>query len=397
MLEFFRKKHIWPIGLDMAPDGIRMLQLQSADSRLMVRAGAQWKSASPGEHDPFAHQAAAKAVGEILDSGPFHGRRVVASVPMDDIHVRTLRVPEMGPEELLCTIQAKAHEAFDFDLSVSKLLALQAGHVILGDDSCREIILLAVPNYAIRRRQDWLEDLGLKVEHLDVEPLALFRAFRRLRRRNTDRNRISAVAEVSRSGCLVLVAQGRHLLFLKHIARGQDDLTRSAAEQLGLSFEDADQLRRQIMTDYAEQTRDMRMPEPDRALDETRDSIWWTVHDAVRAEADKLVNDIGLCLRYCSTTFGCPQIETLTLTGSGAWDPSLVVLLSDRLGLHCQGAGPLHDVDTSHCPLFGDRRTVLSDWTRCMGLASWAVAQSSHGSPETLLGNELCFGQEELA
>jgi type IV pilus assembly protein PilM len=395
MLDFLHKHRTWPIGLDVGGDGIRMLQLQSGNSRLFVQAGAQWLAGPEGLNVELDRQSATAAVSEILDAGAFDGQKVIASIPMDDVHVRTIRLPEMGPEELACMVQAQAHEVYDFDLSVSKLQALQSGHVISGDDSCREVILLAVPNDAIRRRQDALEALGLRVIHLDLEPMAMFRAFRRLRRRDSDRHLVSAVVEVARTGCVVIVAQGAHILFLKHLPFGEDDLTRATADQLGLTFEDTAQLRRQIMNDYAEHSRGGRMAQPDLAMKQCDDSIWWTVHDAVRAEVDRIVNEIGLCLRYCSTTFGCPKIEHVTLTGTGAWDPSLVLLLGQHFGLKCGAAAPLHDVDTSHCPFFGDRRTVLSDWTHCMGLACWAVAGPGGSVDETLFGGELCFSQQE--
>jgi hypothetical protein len=144
---------------------------------------------------------------------------------------------------------------------------------------------------------------------------------------------------------------------------------------LGLSVSDAAQLRRQLKQEIAvgnggDTAQALRQSQREEH------SLLWTVHDAVRAEADALVLEVGLCLRYCSTTFGCPQIKSATLTGSEACDPTLAYLLSERLGVHARPGRPLQMMERSGCAVFADRRNPMSDWSVCAGLATWMHAPS---------------------
>jgi len=384
MWNILKKARYWPIGLDLSADGIRMLQLQAGESRPVVCAGAQWKPACEDSDEDARQVFAVHAVREILDEGQFVGRRVVTAIGSEDLHICNVRA--CSGEELPFTLLGKAHEAFDFDLSLARLMVFHAGAVVHGGQDEQEYILIAIPTYAIRQRTELLNQMGLAAETIDAEPLALYRAFHRLMRRDTDRGRIITAIHVTGRSTLVVVGQGRRILFVKNIPRGGEHFTRAVAEQLGLSLADAAQLRRHLGDESARQN----SPENptsghNREFD---DSLLWTVHDAVRAEIDALVLDIGLCLRYCSTTFACPEITAAMLSGSEAWDPSLRLGLVEQLGLECDGAWPLRNVDLSQCSIFGDRRGVHSDWTTCMGLASMGEFPVQYDQSGELLSDQ---------
>jgi Tfp pilus assembly PilM family ATPase len=385
MWNMLTKSRPWPIGVDLACDGVRMLQLCRTATGLSVWAGGQWKSSQVASGRAAIEARMADALREIVRSGNFAGRRAVVAIPAEEIEIRNIRVGDVGPEELVCTVMAQAHEAFDFDLSLSRLMAVNAGFTVQGDEAMQEIILLAIPDYAIRRRRDWLEEHGLIVDYVDAEPFALLRSFARFLRRQRDRHRFQTIIGVGYNATQVLVSHGRRVLFIKTIPTGESTLTQAAARHLTLSREDAHLLRRQIMREHAGRQPDHQMfnaASGGRFTPEER--LFWTVHDAVRDEMEKLVLEIGLCLRYCSTTFGCPRIDKVTLCGAGAWDPSLMYLLQERYGLASESAWPMRGIDTGNCPVFGERRGVMSDWAACVGLACWGKSRSGMGNIESL-------------
>ncbi len=370
MWNILKRTKPWPIGLAIAHDGIRMLQLHSSDGRLAVLAGAQWLTGQTGE-------GAVNAVREVLREGNFEGKGVVSSIGNDEIHLRSIRLPIMSQEELHKSIASKASDMFGFDVSLSQLQVLGSAPVIMGDESCQEVIVAAVPNYAIRRRRELLEKMGLTGIAIEIEPLAVFRGFHRLLRRGSDKHALNVLVNVSPTSTLVLVAHGADILFIKNIERGGQQLSQAASEQLGLSIEDAQQLRQQLKMDLLQRTRSLGQVQPVPEGREKQNPVFWSVYDAVRTEADALVLEIGLCLRYCSTTFGCEALRKITMTGQEAWDPSLLHLLGERLGLRCEIVQPFRDIDVSKSRIFRDRRGMLTDWTTCIGLASWAESSET--------------------
>ncbi|MBN1943678.1 MAG: hypothetical protein JW849_10340 [Phycisphaerae bacterium] len=365
----------WPIGLDVSTDGIRMLQFHQPEGRLAVRAGAQWKP-SHAREEGLSPDAAARAIREVMSEGGFAGREVVSALDSSDLRIETLRLPEIPIEELPHALLDRTEDLFDLDPSEHFLTALRAGMVVTAGNS-HEWILLAVPHEAYWRRREWLGSMGLTIRALRPEPLALYDAVYHQRRRNIDQQAAHAIIRMGRTSTLVVAAHLQRILLIKNIDYGTDRLTEAAASYLGLAFEEADLLRQQIRNDYALHAHQARMTNLTTSDIGAVNSIIWTVHDALRDEANALVLEIGLCLRHCSNLFGAPKIEQLTLAGEGAWDPSVIHLLRENLAVRCDGAAPFRSVEVSGCPLFSDRRGSMADWTVCAGLAGQPVAPDS--------------------
>ena len=53
-------------------------------------------------------------------------------------------------------------------------------------------------------------------------------------------------------------------------------------------------------------------------------------------------------------------------------------MLGESLGLRSEVARPMQSIDVSECPIFDDRRGVLSDWTNCVGLSLWETGNQKH-------------------
>ena len=369
MLNVWTGSRPWPFGLDVAADGIRMLQFAPAGNKIAVCAGAQWKSHPHLESDEKNIDAAMVAVHEMLDEGGFLGRQTVTSIPASDIRLETMRVPEAPQEELRISLLQHAHELFDIDPSRYHLSVVRSGFVLNAQPPCHEWILMAMPHEICRRRIEWIEAMDLSVFALQPEPLSLFESIRRQRRRSSDRRSAHAAVHLSQASTLVVIAHAGQILLVKNIGFGGDRLTAAAADNLGLEFEEADLLRRQIRNDFAHRAHQAHMTSLNASEFGPSNTILWTVHDAMREEVEALISEIGLCLRYCSNTFGTPLIEHITLAGDGAWDPSIIHLLKEHLGVRCEDASPLRAMDVTECPLFGDRRNSMADWTLCAGLA----------------------------
>ncbi|GEM_PF-3023158 len=376
MWRILHKHRPWPIGLAIAADGVRMLQLKPVGSRLAVVAGAQWLR---GQGDVGLLE----ALDEARREGNFEGRHVVSSISSDEVHIRSIRLPEMSQDELHAAISAKAQDLFGFDIALSQIQILGSVPVLNGDKSTRETILLALPNFALHRRRELLAKVALRDVATEAELVAMFRGFYRLLRRESDRMSINALVDVGPGSTMVLVAQGPDIIFVKKIDRGGEHLTKAAAEQLGLNITDAQELRQQLKIDLLERTRDMGQVQPVPQSRNNGSEFFWSVYDAVRSEADALVLEIGLCLRYCSTTFGCQAISKITLAGQEAWDPSLLHLLAERLGVRCEVAQPFRYLDVSGSRIFRDRRGMLADWTACVGLASWGQSDGHTETPSS--------------
>src|SRR5690606_19290036 len=94
MIRLTRSK-VQPIGLDIGTDSIRMLQLEIVDDAPAVLAAMrQRRSVSPAAEGGGPADLS-DTLRRMVRQGGFHGRRVVASLPREILHLKNLRLPPM--------------------------------------------------------------------------------------------------------------------------------------------------------------------------------------------------------------------------------------------------------------------------------------------------------------
>jgi len=358
----------WPIALDLGSDSIKMLQMQPGSGGLAVRACARWRLpvTAPREGEAW-RQLVSGAVREMFRKGAFRGNRVISALSCDQLKIKNIRVPHQPDGDWDEIVHGEASERFGYRFAPGELFYLQAGSVRQGQDTYQEVILLGAPSEVVEDHYALLVDMGLTPVHIDAEPLAMFRPFERRLRRSADENCISVVVDIGHTAAKVIVARGRNLLLIKRIGIGGRDLADAVAKQLSLPYEEAVDLRMQMLRDQARLQDDAKADSDPAARDPI--SVNWMIVDAIRGQVEELAREIALCLRYCSVTFRGLRAREVTLTGGQAYDAEMVKMLGEQLGVPCEVGRPLKGIDLSAVDLGSDRRTMLAEWGVCTGLA----------------------------
>jgi len=359
MLNLLRNK-AWPIALDIGTDSIKMLQVQKVSGAVRACASARYVFPEPAPTDPKGRQElAVAAIRQMLKKGGFVGRRVVSALSCEQLSIKNIRLPQMPEKELTEAIKWEAKGRFDFDVSGDHLIYLHAGQVRQGTETGEEIILMALPDQTMDAHLRLLDEAGLKPEHIDAEPIALFRSFERFLRRKADEEAVSVIVDIGSSATRLVVARGRQVVFVKSIDIGGRKMNESVASHLNLSYSEAAELR----------LRTLREPPDHPAKPAEPAAVNWTLRDAVREPAEALAKELALCLRYCLVTFRGIRPDRITVTGGQAYDPALIELLQKNLNMECVVGHPLRNIDVSSVDLSGDRRGMLCEWAVCTGLA----------------------------
>jgi len=364
----FRNK-CGPIALDVGTDSVKMLQLAAVAGRLAVRACGRWKIPVSVRTDPARRdELIIEAVKNMLKTGAFHGRKVVTALRCSSLSIRNIRVPRMSDSELAEAVKWEAAERFNFDVSPDRVRHLRAGEVREGNEVQDEVIMIAVDQQTIDRQMDMLQQIGLYPLYLGIEPVELFRIFGRRLRRAADKDAVSVVLDIGYQSTRAVVARGGRIVFIKSIDIAGERLAEAAAKQLNLTVAEADHLRSLVMKAHAESGGGGDGKDGGEKANLPQ-SVRWTVHDAVRGELESLAREVSLCLRYCAVTFRGLRPRGIIITGGQTYDPSVVKLLGDRLGIDCRIGQPLQDIDVSMVSKQMNRRGSLAEWALCAGLA----------------------------
>ena len=338
-----------------------MLQLARAGGHYAVAAAGRWHYPAGSDDPARRRELAVAAVRDMMHSGGFHGRHVVSCIPADQLAINNVRLPQMPPDELASAVAWECQERFGFEVTPGRVHYINAGEVRQGSESRDEIILLAVTEQTVREHLELLEEMALQPLHIDAEPTALFRAYRRFLRRAQDESAVTVIVDVGLSATKVIVARGTTIVLIKTIDVAGRRFNEAVAKELGLTYEEARHLRERSWRACP--------PGPAGASTYPDDQTQWSVFDAVRGEVESLAREVGLCLRYCSVTFRGLRPAQVTLTGGEAYDPALLKLLGESLDCPCVVGEPLRGVELGGADMGADRRGVLTEWSVATGLA----------------------------
>ncbi len=366
MLNLLVRNKRLPIALDIGADSVKMLQVRRSPASWSIIAAGMARMACQAQQDPAAWRKEVVAtVRNLLGANGFSGHKVVTALSCGELSIKSVRLPSMPEAELREAVKWEAKERFGFDLAPDQLSYLDAGEVRNGNETAREVIMLAAPREVIDAHIDLLADIGLAPEHIDAAPVALFRGFERFLRRRDDEQTVSVVVDLGCSATRVVVARGRQIVFIKSIDIGGRKFSEAVATQFNLSYADARQIRVKKAGELAANPSGPGEPQRDKSDAESLD---WNIHDAVRAHVEALSGEIALCLRYCSVTFRGLRPAQVILSGGEAYDPFVTKIIGERLGVECTLGHPLQGIAVNNTDLGGDRSAQV-EWATCAGLA----------------------------
>jgi type IV pilus assembly protein PilM len=343
-----------PIGVEIAVDRVRLLQLKRTRGSLTVAAAAQ--ASVPNLYELQAserRQAVAKAVNRALSLESFAGRNCIAAIPMDDIELHSMRVPPMPDEELARAVRYEANDRFGVDVSKAEVEFVRLGEVRQGEEARQEIILVVAPHRSIIDYLDALTDANLRPVAAETPFSACARCYGRLYRRTVDADKVRMILHIGADRSEVLVMRGNQIGFHRGIEFGGVHLDRAVADLLSLSLEESRELRRRRMSGEAD-------------LDHT---IARSLREATRPVLADLVHEAALSQRYYSVTFRGSVPEHIVLSGENALEPDLLEITYDELKVQTVVGQPFEHIDVGEVLLGADRRSGHPDWATPVGLS----------------------------
>ena len=348
----WRREQLGPIGIHLGARNLRAMQLRCRAGSWMVHAAAHQRLEVAEAVDPAARQLALK---KLLSGGGFQGRWAATCLAADDVELKSLRLPDMPPEELEAAAQYEIRERFP-DLSDAEFATrmVPVGAVGSNAGSQQEVLVLAAQNAAVEGRLRMLIHCGLTVTGLESSSGAFFRPFARFLQRETDTDSAHAFVDLGWRGSRVIIVRGREIVFLKNCMVGGAVLDDRVAQALSLSKEEASDVRRCCWSS------------PDEASASERAEA---VKEAVRGAVEQLSKEVSLCLRYYAVTFRGSRPESVTCGGSEAGYEPLLEMLSASMGVPFRVGHALRGVEVGTVFDEGQVAAGLPEWTTAAGLA----------------------------
>lgn len=164
------------VGVEIAPDSVRIVQLQRRNRRYRVLASVQEPFESPAGSDWAAEPGAvAAALRRAYRRSGIRQRRVALALPGNQVICKLCHLPvEQGGAEMEAQLLADAERLFPFPLE-----DLALDFQVLGGSrvqpGCAEVMVAACRQSALAPLEGIVEEAGLQLEAVEVDSIALGR------------------------------------------------------------------------------------------------------------------------------------------------------------------------------------------------------------------------------
>lgn len=323
-----------PIGLDIASQSIRMLQLGRQGDLFHVQ-GAAW---APLPHDlsddaDERNELLAPLLRQLHKQGGFRGRQVVTCLPVHQMQFKSLRLPRMPKEELSAAVQWEAADRLKLAAPQDRVQFYHAGEVRQGEELRQEVILMAASAKVVADQMQLLNQAGLVPLAIDAAPGALARSLSLSAPATSPTTQF--LLDVGYLSTKALIVRQGQVLFFKVLDIGGQRFDQALAQKMMLPESEAAEMRRRIQQAAGD------APINELVGQHRRENIERAVHESLRPILLELTREIGLCLRYYSVTFRGQRPEQVILTGGEAQDRHLHKALMEDVGLQITPGNPL--------------------------------------------------------
>ena len=282
-----------PIGIEIGATVVRMVQLESVRSDAIRRAVS-----IPCENGRVDAAAVRRA------SRGFAGRDVVVSPPREQLVVRPARLPMLDGEELREAARWEAAGQLERDGAgvVAEPIVVGRGP---GEDGRIEMLLVAGDASEIESTLTPILDAGLRPIAVEPAFLAAGRAHALRSRRDSEREVVRAVVDVSNDSSWVVVMRGDGVIFAKQVPIGGTTFDASIARELGVSEAEASETRITASRGVADGL------------------VRGAISDAVRRAASGLADEVSMAVRYATVAARLGRPVSMHLCGDAASTPGL--------------------------------------------------------------------------
>jgi len=227
------KRQVYPIGIDVGSEAIKMVQLARGRKGPCIVAGASQKvpaGLAPGSSE--WQRWAAETVKKMTSNGTFRGREVITAMPADDVFIEQISVPKIPDDRLKEVVLSKVQQKLPFDSTnalVKYVVTAEQNGQNIGNKTL-DVLVMVAERLKVERHLAMCENADLQVKAVGVWPLALTHSYTKFfAKRASDRQMVVMLLETGANSTKVVICRGKELLFARLIPLGFKKLTSEEA------------------------------------------------------------------------------------------------------------------------------------------------------------------------
>jgi len=277
----------------------------------------------------------ADAITRLFKQAKLPKKRVVVGMANQRVIVRQVLLPQQSEEELAQSLAFQAQEFIPIPIDEAVLDFVPLEDVVAADGAAQmSVLVIAAQKDMASELLEVVNKVGVKPLSFDLQAFALVRSLN-LGSFNLDPN-ARVIVNIGASITQVIVSKGGSLRFLRIIPMGGQDFTRRLADDMSISREEAEELKKRIGV--------ARSDAPPMEGDDGK------AQAALTAQADILIEEIRSSIDFYVSQNPEGAMDRLYISGNGtrlsflaARMMSALNMQLDTIRLLADGEGALHE------------------------------------------------------
>jgi len=310
------------VGVDIGSSSVKAVELQgrNGDFQLVSLGYESLQPDSVVDGQIMELNAVSSAIGNIFNEHKIKTVKVAAGVNGHSVIVKNIVLPQMSDGELQESFAWHAEEHIPFDISDVNL----DYHVTGSTPDAIHVLLAACKRDKIANLKQAIQLAGKQPTVIDVDAFALQNCYEL--NYQPQPGQVVALLNIGASTTNINILNGDRSVFTRDATFGGNQYTSLLQKELGLTFEQAEQVKRG-------------MPLPENAEPRDIEPILDTVSDILALEIQKTMD-----FYRATVEDGEAAVQQILVSGGGSKLNGLVEFLSTRFEIPVEGFDPFRKI-----------------------------------------------------
>lgn len=320
------------IGLDIGASAVRIAQVAGGRGGAALLSFAQVALPQGAVVDGEIQEPGpvSEAIAQVWKRAKIRGKRAVLGVSNQRVVVRQVDLPFLEEQEFRESLRFQAADYIPMSVEDAQLdFIVIDDYITEAQDHMMRVLLVAAATDMVDQFVTTAMAGGVEATGVDLTPFAIARAVSASARGETGVAGSEAVIDVGAATTNILIHHNGEPRFVRILLVGGDEATRALAEELGISFEEAEAVKLDLGRDVG--------PDNARAL--------------LTRQVATLVDEIRGSLDYYLSQEDSEPVSSIVLTGGGSLTSGLSDRLEQTLKTQVQVASPLSQLNVSRAGL----------------------------------------------
>jgi type IV pilus assembly protein PilM len=272
------------------------------------------------------------ALRKMLKKKGIRERKGIIAITGQKVIVREITTPIMNEKELIDGLQWEAPKYVPYDLKDSLLDAKKIEELEEKEgNKVMKVLLVAAPKSIVNQQIAVLKNVNIQPKIVDIVANAQIRAFENyltpISSIEEEGNQMDVIISMGASTTEISLIEGDRLKFTRSILKGGNDVNQLLVEELKISFDEAERLKRKVELPFHVQPKD-KEEEGEKTSEQTNEKDEESteeeipnkdkVEQLIKSGVNDIFNEIRKSLNYYKTQYQKVSYQRIILTGGMA-------------------------------------------------------------------------------